>query len=223
MNSKEVDTTRSGAENRLGSDGFSTLEANAVKKVVREGWESRLKEKGTGLNILSDHAAFMSRELNTIDYESLCMQNIAARAKHMSKGELLAYTRTIEALALGYKFKFGANFGGVLIAGITLISKDTNTLRKHFDYFILHLSDGAGKCEKLIGRESGRLVSLDAELAKKNSGIFRFLRKKDIARLRKSIRVRQVKIIKLKSKRGRYISLAEQVKAKANATPQKRV
>lgn len=218
MSSKEINTARPSAQ----SDGFSTIEASAVKKIVREGWESGLKERGTGLDILNDHVEFMSRELSAIDYETLCMQNIAARAKHMSKGELIAYTKTIEALALGYKSRFGVNFSGVMIAGVTSISKDVRALRKHFDYFITHLSEGTVKYERRIGRESGRIVSLDAELAKKNSGIFRFLRKGDIARLRSSIRARQVRIRKLESRKSRYVSLAERVKTKANYTPPKK-
>lgn len=218
MSSKEVEAARHGAE----SLGFSTIEADAVKKVVRENWECKLKEKGTDLDILNDHAAFMSRELSTIDYETLCMQNIAARAKHMSRGELLAYTKTIEALALGYKSRFGADFSGLLVAGVTLISKDAKTVRKHFDYFISHLSSGAVRCDKLIGKENGRLVSLDTELAKKNSGILRFFRKGDILRLRRSIRSRQIRIKRLEGRKRRYVSLAEQVKTKANpALPKK--
>jgi hypothetical protein len=67
LSSKEVEAARHGAE----SLGFSTIEADAVKKVVRENWECKLKEKGTDLDILNDHAAFMSRELSTIDYETL--------------------------------------------------------------------------------------------------------------------------------------------------------
>ena len=218
MNSKEIDAPKQDAE----SEGFSTIEASAVKRVVREGWESRLKEKGTGLEILDSHAAFMSKELNTIDYQTLCMQNIATRAKHMSRGELLAYTKVVEALTLGYKSRFGVELSGPLIVGVTMVSKDLKGAKKHFEYFISHLSSGAGLYEKKIGKEAGRLLKLNAQLAKKNSGILRFFRKNEISRLQSTIKFKQIKIKKLESRKSRYVSLTEELKTKANSATPKR-
>jgi hypothetical protein len=223
LNSREIDTARPDAENKLGNEGFSTLEASAVKKIVRESWESRLKEKGTALDILNEHMQFMNRELDAIDYESLCMQVIAQRAKHMSRGELLAYTKTIEALALGYKSRFGADFSALLIAGVTLVSKDLTTVRKHLDYFLAHLSKGAGVYEKRIEKELCKMSGCEEQIKLKDKGIFRFLRKKEIAVLRKRIRVAQAKIKKLEGRKSRYVSLAEQLKAKTGSNLAKRV
>lgn len=222
MNSKEVDAAKPEIQDVPEEAGFSTIEANAVKKIVREGWESRLKEKGTALDILNSHMQFMNRELDLLDYESLCMQVIAQRAKHMSRGELLAYTKTLEALALGYKSRFGVDFGGLLIAGVTLVSKDVKSVRKHFDYFLTHLTKGAGVYERMIERELGRAKGFDEELRLKNKGIFKFLRKKEIARLRLRIRASQLRIKKLEGKKVKYVSLAEELKVKtAPSAPKK--
>lgn len=216
VNLKEIDASRlnSGANEQEGD--FSTIEASAVKKIVRESWEAGLKDRGTSLDILNEHAAFMSREFSAIDYETLCMQSIAARAKHMSKGELLAYTKAIEALALGYKARFGTEFAGLLVAGITLVAKDVKSVRKHMDYFIGHLSKSAEAYEKMLAREVERLGRLDSKLKSRNSGILRFLRKREVDQLRKGISTRRARIGRFTGRKDRYSKLAEMVRSWGN-------
>ncbi len=219
MNNKEVDASRLNTHDEPRA-GFSTIEASAVKKIVRESWESKLKERGTTLDILNEHAEFMTREFSALDYETLCMQNIAARAKHMSKGELLAYTNAIEALAIGYKERFGADLGSLLIAGITLVAKDFKTVSKHLDYFLAHVSESAKAYETAIGREVKRVERLDSRLRSKNSGILRFFRKKEIAELNARIRSRQARISRLSAKKARYAKLGDDTRSRAD--PRKR-
>ncbi|MDE1854853.1 MAG: hypothetical protein KGH57_00835 [Candidatus Micrarchaeota archaeon] len=209
MNTKEVDAS--------GLDAVpSTIEANAIKKIVRENWESKLKERGTSLDILNEHAEFMTKEFGAMNYETLCMQNIAARSKHMSKGELAAYTRTIEALALGYKARFGPEFAEPLIAGVALLSKDVRSARKHLDYFVSHVSDSAAKYELRITRETGMLERIDSEFRRKNSGMLRFLRKREIDALGSRLRATKVRILKLERKKIRCAKLANDTRARAD-------
>lgn len=208
MNTKELDASKL-------DSGFSTIEASAIKRVVRENWESRLNEKGTGLDILNEHAAFMTREFDALDYETLCMQNIAARAKHMSRGELLEYTRAIEALAVGYKARFGAEFGMLLVAGMALVSRDAKSAKRHLDYFLNHLSESESAYGKAIDKEIRRLERLDSRMKSRNSGILRFLRKKEIGRLSSRIGAGRERITKLGRKKDTFAKLAAETRARA--------
>ena len=212
MNTKEVDASGSDAER-------STIEANAIKKIVRENWESRLKEKGTTLDILNEHVEFMTKEFGAMSYETLCMQNIAARAKHMSKGELATYTRIIETLALGYKSRFGAEFAEPLVAGVTLLSKDVKSARRHLDYFITHLMESAASYERRIARETRKLEGIDSELRKANSGILRFFRKRRIASLNSRQKTSKAKMGRFEARRLRYAKLAEETKQRSDGKP----
>lgn len=220
MNEKVLDTARLDAEkNEQNLKYDSTMEMNAVKKVVRESWESKLKEKGANLDILGKHAEFMTKEFGSIGYETMCMQNIVAHAKHMSKSELIAYMQIAEALAVGYKSKFGLNFGGLLIAGVTLVSKDLNTMRKHFNYFMSHLSQNSDVLGRRLDKEISRMMVLNSELNKKERGLLRFLRKKEIYSLKVRIRAKQKKIVRLKTKRDRCVSTVNSLKTKAAVPP----
>jgi hypothetical protein len=193
-----------------------TIEVNAIKKIVRENWESKLKEKGTNLEILGKHVEFMTRELGSIGYETMCMQNIVSHTKHMSNAELLAYTHLVEALAIGYKSRFGWDFGGLLVAGVTSVSKDLRSVRKHFDYLVSYLSENSAVFDRAIEREMRNTDRLNFELSKKDSGILRFLRKKDILLLKSRIKAKQAKISRFKSRKERYSVLADTVKTRAS-------
>jgi len=192
----------------------STIETNAVRKVLRENWASKLKEKESCIEVLERHAEFMNREFGSLDYEASCLQNIALHARHMSKGELLAYTKFVEALAVGYKSKFGLDFSGLLIAGVTLVSIDMRTLKKHFDYFVTHLYQNSDVYAKRLDRELTRIEKLNSEICRKDSGILKFLRKKEVASLRSRVKSKQAKIGRLQGKRTRYNMLADNLKAR---------
>jgi hypothetical protein len=212
-----VDAVRVDAErNSHDVQNDMTLEVNAIKRIVRENWESKLKEKGTNLEILSKHAEFMTREFGSIGYETMCMQNVVSHTKHMSNAELLEYTRIVEALAIGYKSRFGWDFGGLLVAGATSVSKDLRSIRKHFDYLVTYLSQNSDVFDRAIEKEMKNTEELNSELMKKNSGIFKFFRKKDILFLKRRIRVKQVRIGRYQGKKEKYKTLADIVKARAS-------
>lgn len=212
MNSKELDASRLDI-------GHGTMEANAIKKIVRENWESKLKEKGTTLDILNEHAEFMNREFGAMNYETLCMQNIAARAKHMSKGELATYTHIIEALALGYKARFGQEFAEPLVAGVALLAKDLKSARKHLDYFTSHVSGSADAYGRRIAKEIQKLELTKAEAKRLDSGILRFFRKGRIAKLIKRIKTANARIERLEGRRLVHARLAEQTLERAGRKP----
>jgi hypothetical protein len=186
------------------------MEMNAVKKIVRENWESKIKDsKGTNVDILGRHAEFMNREFGSLGYETMCMPNVVFNTKRMSRSEIIAYTRMLEALAMGYREKFGTEFGGMLVAGATLISKDVRTMKKNFDYFMLHLSKHSFAFERAIDKEVRMIERMNYELGRKDAGIFKFLRKKDIAELKMQIKAKRIKISRFETKRMKYSVLSE--------------
>jgi hypothetical protein len=134
----------------------------------------------------------------------------------MSKGELVAYTHMLEALAIGYKTRFGPDFGGLLVAGATLVSKDIRSMRKNFDYFMTHISRNSSVFERAIEKEVRTIEKLNYDLGRKETGILRFFRKKDILVLKRQIKVKREKIGKFENKRVRYRLLSDALNARVS-------
>lgn len=222
MSEKVIETARLDAASVMrvhAPEINESVEANAVRRVIRENWESKLKERGNNLDILSGHVEFMNRELGSLGYETMCMQNVVANTKHMSKGEMIAYTRMLEALAIGYKAKFGPDFGGLLVAGATLVSKDARSMRKNFDYFMSHISRNSNVFENAIEKEVRIIEKLNYNLGRKETGILRFFRKRDILVLKRQIRVKREKISKFESKRIKYRLLSDTLNERVSQSP----
>ncbi len=201
-----------------------TVEMNAVKRIVRESWESEAKKnKGNNnTDILERHANFMNEELGSLGYETMCMQNVVANTKRMSKGEVSAYLHMIEALAIGYKARFGTEFGGLLVAGVTVVSKDTRSMRKNFDYLMNHLSKNSAVLESQIEKEIRRIEKLNYDLGRMETGILRFFRKKDIVALKGRITSKRVRISKFETKRIARRRLSDTLNARALQSPRMR-
>ncbi len=217
MNSREIDASRASAAENTRESGFSTIEASAVKRIVRESWESHIKERGTSLDILNEHAEFMENEFADLDYQTLCMQNIAARAKHMSKGELSEYTKALEALAVGYKARFGPEFATLLVAGITLVARDVEGAKRHLDYFLSHLSESESRYERRIAKEMRLVERLDLRLRSRNSGILRFLRKRELNALGRKITAGHGRIAMLGKRKSSFAKMSEETRMRADA------
>lgn len=219
MSEKVLDTARLDNASTTHAPQTNETVENAVRRVIRENWESKVKERGTNLDILSGHVEFMSKELGSLGYETVCMQNVVSNTKHMSKGELIAYTRMIEALAMGYKARFGPEFGGLLVAGATLVSKDARSMRKNFDYFMNHISRNSSVFENAIEKEVRTIEQLNYDLGRKETGILKFFRKKDILVLKRQIKVKREKIGKFENKRVRYRLLSDALNARVSQSP----
>lgn len=196
-----------------------TVEMNAVKRIIRENWESKVKEKGTNVEILSRHAEFMNNEFGSLSYETTCMPHVVTNTKPMSKNELVAYTRMLEALAIGYKKKFGADFGSLLVAGAALVSKDLRSMKKNFDYLMGNLSKNSNVFERNIEREIRMIEKLNYDLGRKDAGILKFFRKKDILVLKRQIKAKREKIGKFEGKRIKYRLLSDELNARVFQSP----
>ena len=151
----------------------STMEVEAVKRIIRESWQPDVKDSST-MDILNRHVDFMARELKLADYEAACMQNVALHSKHMTRGELRAYTKLIEALAIGYKSKFGLDITNLLIAGVALLSKDLKTARKHYNNLLSDLYYNLKSYDDRIEKENNRITRLATRLQDKESRMFLF-------------------------------------------------
>lgn len=196
----------------------TTLEVDAVKRIMRENWGSDLKDSGS-LEILNSHIDFMERELKLADYEAACMRNVAAHTKHMSKGELRAYTKFIEALAIGYKSKFGMDLTNLLIAGVALLSGDLKSVRKRYDDLLEDINSTLRSYQSRIDDENTRVEGLNMKLRCKESGLFllRFLKKKEIQLLRGRIRRRMQRISRLEDGKMKHESIANTLKGITNS------
>lgn len=206
-----MDANRGYAKGSSENAAFDTIEANAIKRVIREQWQSELGSKNGNTDLLNEHAAHIFKEFGSLSYETLCMQSIAARAKHMSRGELMAYTKAMEALAFGYKARFGREFAALMLAGTALVAKNAESITAQLDYFVRHLSKGTAKYENAAAREASIIAELDAELRRRNAGLFRFLRKRELQLISSHIAERRARIARLDRKRQRYASLAGSV------------
>ncbi len=217
MNTKPTDMPNAYVD-RVRPIQTNTMEVEAVKRIIRESWQPDVKDSST-MDILNRHVDFMARELKLPDYEAACMQNVALHSKHMTKSELRAYTKLIEALAIGYKSKFGLDITNLLIAGVALLSKDLKTARKHYNNLLSDLYYNLKSYDDRIEKENNRITRLATRLQDKESRmfLFRMLNKREINALKSRINKRTSRMNKLSSRKVKYDSLATKLKSVANS------
>lgn len=217
MNTKPTDMP-SAYVDRVRPIQTNTMEVEAVKRIIRESWQPDVKDSST-MDILNKHVDFMARELKLPDYEAACMQNVALHSKHMTKSELRAYTKLIEALAIGYKSRFGLDITNLLIAGVALLSKDLKTARKHYNNLLSDLYYNLKSYDDRIEKENNRITRLATRLQDKESRmfLFRMLNKREINALKSRINKRTSRMNKLSSRKVKYDSLATKLKSVANS------
>jgi hypothetical protein len=218
LSAKQIDAIK--AFDRTATQGLyaNTSEIDAIKRIMRESWEPEVKDSNA-MQILDKHIDFMTREMRLANYEVACMQNVVKNSKHMTKGELHAYTKLIEALAIGYESKFGPDITNLLIPGVTLMSKDLKSIRMHYNNLLSDLYYNLKSYDDRIAKENGRMCNLTSKLQTRESSmfLFRMFRKKEIAALRRRIKRRTNRISRLQTRKGRYESLANRLKSVANS------
>jgi hypothetical protein len=222
LSAKQIDAIK--VVDRAGSSGLyaNTSEIDAIKRIIRESWEPEVKDSTT-MQILDKHIDFMTREMKLADYEVACMQNVVKHSKHMTKSELQAYTKLIEALAIGYESKFGLEITNPLIAGVALLSKDLKSARKHYNNLLSDLYYNLKSYDDRIEKENASVCNLTNRLQTKESSLFlfRMFRKKEIAALRNRIRRRTTRLGRLQNRKVKYESLTNRLKSVANSYPTK--
>ncbi len=188
-----------------------TFEKDALKKVIRENWKGRLDDTRRSdviaLNLLDEHAAKMGRMLETFEYEAICVPNIITNSRQMSIGELRSYLMLLEALAMGYRYSFDNEFVSTFLAGLTLKSRDLQSINKHFDKFVEGIEKKSTRYSTLSKREEKRVGVLFDEIKKRESSIFRFFKKGEIKILKEQTEFGARKIRKYSVKASRYSNL----------------
>ena len=110
----------------LKSTTNSDFISNALRRIVREHWQTKATTDQKSIQILNDHASRMETLLGSFDYGAICMPNIILNSKKMNQRDLVVYLSYIESLAIGYKLWLGDNdSANIFIAGLTLKARDT--------------------------------------------------------------------------------------------------
>ncbi len=193
------------------TDG-SNIVNSALRRVIRENWQSGANADQKLNQILSEHATRMESLLGSFDYGAICMPNIISNSKRMTYKELVAYLTLLESLGVGYKQWFNNEFANIFLAGLTLKARDTHAIAKHLDSFMSGMEKRIAYYESKSSRENKGIEELIMEFEKKNGGFLRFFRKGELAALRKMINMRTGNLKTLSKRRERYSNIVVKVK-----------
>jgi hypothetical protein len=202
--------------------GVSTLVSNAIKTVMRADMETRAgAEGGASIVMLNSLKDFLQREL-TIGIAAVCMQNVAANSKHMSREEFQAYARTLQALTMGYKTRFGKNLATVIMVGITAMARDSRSAGTYLNDMLGGLSTRANTYNARIQERSRKADDLSRTLTKKQSSIIaRIFGRGEIGLLTLGVSNHKEKITALEKRKAKCEKLASTIKGIANPQPAK--
>lgn len=192
-----------------------TIEKNILRKVIRESWHQKTGENNVDAKItqvLDEHAAKMESLLGSFDYGALCMPNILQNSKRMSYKELVAYLSLLESLGIGYKHWFNSEFANIFLAGLIMKARDTNAITRHLNAFMTGIEKRMNYYKLKSEKENKNLDALIIEYEARNSGLFKFLRKREVNLLRRMITSKTRRIKRLSKKKERYSGLVAKVK-----------
>jgi hypothetical protein len=201
--------------NAIVSDANETLEKQALNKVVRDSWRNKLDAKHDAkiADSLNSHAANMRKVLGTFDYEVLCMPNIIANSKQMTRSELSQYLSMIEALAIGYKHMFENDFVSILMAGLTLKARNISSMSRYFDMFVKDIENKSSSYRKKAEKVGGSVEKLAVEIERmERSLIRRFFKKGEIRLLRAHLSSRSKRIYRFTEKERYYSNISSRVR-----------
>jgi len=121
-----------GKSNAVDNEQFSTLERSAIKKVIRESWQSEVEDKGETASMLNSHVASMQAFIGTLDYEALCMRQLINTTKHMSESMREEYLHAIESFASAYAQVYHSKkLLSLMLVGIVHSSKSPEAVEKY--------------------------------------------------------------------------------------------
>lgn len=192
-----------------------TFEKGIFRKIVRENWKNKISESSSNpkaTHLLDEHAARMESIFGTLEYGVLCMPNIISNSKKMSEKELSVYLSSLEAIGIGYKYRFNSELTGILLAGLALKARDANSILNHLNGLTTSLEKKCQHYGRIADREIMSLESLTAELEKKDSGMFRFFRRGEVAIIKRLIEAKSGKIKRISRKREKYSGILIKVK-----------
>lgn len=201
--------------------GASSMVTNVIKNVVRNDWEMSAKNGNASIALLNKISEFMRSEMS-MDYEALCMKNIAAHSQAMPKEDLRQYVCMLQALQTGYKTKYGQEVANLLMVGVTSVARDSQSAKRHFDSLLSGIYGSAEAWNAAAVRESTKVQDLSRELqAREASIISRIFKKGEIRSIRKRIGVRKGRIARMERKKEKRIGLADALKGMVSPAPPK--
>lgn len=197
---------------------------NVIKNIVRDDWEGSAKRGNASIVLLNKISDFMRSEMGSMDYEAICMKNIAAHSQTMPKEDLKNYVYTLQALETGYKRRYGQELANLLMVGVTSVARDPQSAKKHLDSLLGGIYSSADACNAATVRESTRMQDLSRELQRREASIIsRLFKRHEIVRIKSKIGGKKSRIEKIERKKDKYLEMAEAIKSVANqsaaATP----
>ncbi len=222
MNIKAIDLGKAiPGKKALSGGSVSSMVSNVIKNVVRSDWEVCAKKGSTSIVLLNKISEFMRNEMS-MDYEALCMKNIAAHSQAMPKEDLQQYISMLQALQTGYKTKYGQEVANLLMVGVTSVARDSQSAKKHFDSLLGSINGRAEAYNAAAVKESTKVQDLSRELeAKERSVITRIFKKGEIRTIRKRIGARKERIARIEKKKEKHVGLANTLKGMASPAPSK--
>ncbi|VVB76934.1 Uncharacterised protein [uncultured archaeon] len=200
--------------------GGSSMVVNAIKNVVRSDWEVSAKQGNVSIVLLNKIAEFMRNEMRSIDYEAICMRNIVANSKQMSKEDFHDYAYVLKALTKGYKVRFGPEFANLMLVGVTSVAKDPNSARKHLDNLVDNLYGKASVYDARLHKEIIKAGAMEVQLKSKESSIIaRIFKKNEISRLKAGLDKSRCRTVRIESRKAECVSLASNLKNMATPNP----
>lgn len=194
----------------------NTIEKDILRRVIKESWRGKMSDSEKGntqvLAVLDDHAFKMGKLLETLDYEILCMPNIIANSKHMSKNELIAYLAFLEAIATGYKYRYDNDFINIFMAGLTLKVRDLRSISKYFNYFVSRLEARLDYYRLKAEKEGANLKALTQQLAREEAGVLRIFKRGKIHLMRIVVSGKSRRVERLNKHTSRYNRMLVHVK-----------
>ena len=191
--------------------------SNVIKNVVRSDWEVCAKKSNASIVLLNRISEFMRSEMNSMDYEALCMKNIAAHSQRMPKEDLKPYLCMLQALQKGYKQRYGQEVSNLLMVGVTSVARDSQSAKKHLDSLLGEIYVSVDKCNSAAVKESTRVQRMSRDLQSKEASVIsRIFKKGEIRRMKARIERRKGRISKIERKKDEYVGLANSLKTVAD-------
>jgi hypothetical protein len=208
-----VKTNEPGSLLDLSRITYQNMESKAVEEVVKRDRHDKIKDDEHNRELFEKHLTNMRSILNNYDYELSNMHQIVSNCKKMKGNEAESYVKMLEALALGYRKKFGSALIVPFLTGVVAKAKDPYEMSKYYDVLV---SEIVGKIDlaNAKGRiEERKIDELMLELRYKESGIMRIFRKGEINRIKSRIIKKKKRVEKYYAKADNYRMLFSTIKS----------
>ena len=199
--------------------GFSTIEKEAIRKVLRESLQEELPNTSSEaldrtLQNIDVHSKAIQELIGTQEYSSLCIHQLIHNIKHMSFEEQQAYLSSIESFAKAYSLIFSNKRLMLLtLSGVVHTTSNARSVDKYTYELYKIARQKQLKLLETMTKESIALQALRSELEKRSKGIFAFLRSSQIKQLNRKIALRTRRIQYIEKKAGKYSALAKSISA----------